>query len=156
MEWRHSVSTCPKKFWVKNSLENFSSQFFGIKRCPPHWLYSKGPNYRRGVLIISAGAIEGHFEGKKPRKVTKVVWFLHNNALAHRTLTTENKLAYVCFECLDHPPHSPDLVPSHYHLFSGLKTMEGSQFFFRSGSLCRGGDLIGRTGFWFFWVAYKS
>ena len=26
---------------------------------PPHWLSSKGPNYQRGVLLISAGAIEG-------------------------------------------------------------------------------------------------
>jgi len=132
---------------VKNSLENFSPQFFGIKTVSSSLIIFQRPNYRRGVPLISAGATERHFEEKKPRKVTKVILFLHNNALAHRTLATENKLAYLCFECLDHPPYSPDLVPSHYHLFSGLKTMEGSQFFFRSGSLCRGGDLIGRTGF---------
>jgi len=28
----------------------------------------KGPNYQRGVLLISAGAIEGLFEGKTPRE----------------------------------------------------------------------------------------
>jgi len=27
------------------------------------------PNYQRGVLLISAGKIEGHFEGKTPREV---------------------------------------------------------------------------------------
>ena len=32
------------------------------------WLSSKGPNYQRGVLLISAGAIEGHFEGKTQRE----------------------------------------------------------------------------------------
>jgi len=26
------------------------------------------PNYQRGVLLISAGAIEGHFEGKTPQE----------------------------------------------------------------------------------------
>jgi hypothetical protein len=26
------------------------------------------------------------------------------------------------FQCLDHPPYSPDLAPSDYRLFSGLKT----------------------------------
>jgi hypothetical protein len=31
-----------------------------------HWLSSKGPNYQRGVLLISAGEIEGYFEGKTP------------------------------------------------------------------------------------------
>jgi len=32
---------------------------------------SKGPNYQCRVLFISAGAIEGHFEGKTPLKVHK-------------------------------------------------------------------------------------
>jgi len=32
-------------------------------------LSSKGPNYQRRVLLISAGATEGHFEGKTPRLV---------------------------------------------------------------------------------------
>jgi len=31
------------------------------------------------------------------------------------------KLAYLGFQCLDHPPYSPDLAPSDYHLFPGLK-----------------------------------
>ena len=31
-------------------------------------IFSKGPNYQRGVLLISAGAIEGHFEGKTPQE----------------------------------------------------------------------------------------
>jgi len=37
-------------------------------------------------LLISAGAIEGYFEGKPPRegKVTKRVLFLHDNAPTHR------------------------------------------------------------------------
>ena len=54
-------------------------------------------------------------------KVTKGVLFLHDNASAHRTLATQKKLVYLGFQCLDHPPFSPDLAPSAYHLFSGLK-----------------------------------
>jgi len=42
--------------------------FLVSRRHPPHWLSSKGPNYQRGILLISAGAIEGHFEGKTPRE----------------------------------------------------------------------------------------
>jgi len=30
-------------------------------------------------------------------------------------------LAHLAFQCLDHPPYSPDLAPSDYHLFSGPK-----------------------------------
>ena len=32
------------------------------------YVSSKGPNYQRGVLLISAGSIEGYFEGKTPRR----------------------------------------------------------------------------------------
>jgi len=50
------------KFRWKSSRLNF----LGSRRHPPHWLSSKGPNYQHGVLLISAGATEGHFEGKTP------------------------------------------------------------------------------------------
>jgi len=54
-------------------------------------------------------------------KVTKGVLFLHDNAPAHWALAAWKKLAYLGFQCLDHPPYSPDLAPSDYHLFPGLK-----------------------------------
>jgi hypothetical protein len=37
-------------------------------------------------------------------------------------LATQKKLAYLGFQCLDHPTYSPDLAPSDYHLFPGLKS----------------------------------
>jgi len=49
--------------------------------------------------------------------VTKGVLSLHDNAPAHRALATQKKLTYLVFQCLDHPPYSPDLAPSDYHLF---------------------------------------
>ena len=47
--------------------------------------------------------------------------FLHDDAPAHWAFATQKKLAYLGFQCLDHPSYSPDLAPSDYHLFSGLK-----------------------------------
>ena len=58
---------------------------------------------------------------KSHGKVTKVVLFLHDNAPAHRAFATQKKLAYLGFQYLDHPSSSPDLTPSDYHLFPGLK-----------------------------------
>ena len=46
---------------------------------------------------------------------------MDDNAPARRTLATQKKLAYLGFQCLDHLPYSPDLAPSDYHLFPGLK-----------------------------------
>ena len=98
-------------------------------RHPPHWLSSKGPNYQRGVLLISADAIEGLLKEKRRGKVIKGVSFMHDNAPAHGPLATQKKMAYLSFHCLDHPPHSPDLAPLYFHLFPGLrKQVKGRHF----------------------------
>ena len=111
--------------WKSSHLD-----FLGSRRHPPHFLSSKGPNYQRRVLLISAGAIEGHFEKKKRcGTVTKRVLFLQDNAPAHQALATLKTLAYLDFHCLHHPPYSPDLAPSEYHLFPGLKKqLKGHHF----------------------------
>jgi len=73
-------------------------------------------------------------------KFTKGVLFLHDNVLADLALATQKKLAYLGFQCLDHPLYfsrsGPLGLP--YHLFPGLKK--------RSGHCCRR-DLVGRTTF---------
>ena len=67
-EWSGGIAAHPvpsqkipraKVSWKSSCLE-----FSRSRRHPPHWLSSKGPNYQRGVLLIFAGAIEWHFEGK--------------------------------------------------------------------------------------------
>jgi hypothetical protein len=83
----------------------------GVQTCALP-ISSKGPNYQRGVLLISAGAIEGYFEGKTPREVNQGGLVLSRNAPAHRALADQKKLAYLGFQCLDHPPYSPDLAPT--------------------------------------------
>jgi len=53
----------------------------------------------------------------------------HDNAPAHRALATQKKLAYLGFHYLDNPPYSPDLAPSDYHLFPGMKKkLKGRHF----------------------------
>ena len=46
---------------------------------------------------------------------------MHDNAPAQQALSTQNRLAYLGFQCLDRPPYSPDLAPLDYRLFPGLK-----------------------------------
>jgi histone-lysine N-methyltransferase SETMAR len=58
---------------------------------------------------------------KRREKFTKGVLFLDDIAAVHRAVVTQNKLAYLGFQFLDHPPYSPDLAPSDYQLFPGLK-----------------------------------
>jgi len=68
-------------------------------------------------------------KGKRRGKFTKAVLFLHDNSPAHWALATRKKLGYLGFHSLDHPPYSPDLAPSDYRLFSGLKKqLKGHHF----------------------------
>ena len=46
-----------------------------------------------------------------------------------RHLHTQKKLAYLSFQCLDHPPYPPDLALSDYHLFPGLKKQLKGHYF---------------------------
>jgi histone-lysine N-methyltransferase SETMAR len=62
--------------------------------------------------------------GKNAKEV-----LLHVNTPAHREFAVQKKLAYLGFQGHDHPPCSPDLAPSDYHLFPGLKKQwEGLHF----------------------------
>jgi len=50
------------------------------------------------------------FKENRRGNVTKGVLFLQHNAPAHGALATQKKLSYLGFQCLDHPPYSPDLA----------------------------------------------
>ena len=92
--------------------------------------------------------LEDILKEKRRGKVIKAVLFSYDNALAHRALATQKKLASLGFQCLGHPPYSPDLAPLVYHLFSGLKKqLKGRRFWYGYGGHCCHGELVGRTTF---------
>ena len=81
---------------------------------------------------------------------------MHDNAPAHRALATQKKLAYLGFQCLDHPPYSPDLAPSDYHLFPGLKKQLKCLHFSSDAEVIAAAEtwLDGSSDYFFFeWLA---
>jgi len=153
MGWRHSSSPCPKKFRVQKSAGKFLASIFwdqdGILLID---YLPKGQTINAEYYLFLLVQLKDILKEKRRGNFTKGVLFLHDNAPAHWALATQKKLAYLGFQCLDHPPYSPDLAPSDYHLFSGLKkkTIESSPSFFGRGSHCCRGDLVGRTKFGIF------
>jgi len=91
------------------------------------------------------------------RNVAKGVLFLHDNAPAHWALATQKKLAYLGFQCLDHPPYSPDLAPLDCHLFPGLKKkkLKGCSFSCDMEVIAAAGTWLDRqpSEFFFEWLA---
>jgi transposase len=49
--------------------------------------------------------------------LTSGVALLHDNACQHTAACTQALLEHFNWELFDHPPYSPDLAPSDYHLF---------------------------------------
>ena len=152
-QWSDGIAAqpAPKIPSAKIRWKSSRLDFLGSRRHPSHWLPSKGPNYKRGVLLISAGAIEGHFEGKTLREGQQ------GNLVLER-------------QCPDSPgtcnPEETGLpgIPVSWSptLFSESgpvrlpplpwteKTTEWSPFFVRRGCHCCHGVLVRRTSFWIF------
>jgi len=149
MEWRHSGSPHPKNFRVQKSAGKISClDFFNQDAILLIDYLPKGQTINGKYYLSMLVQLKDILKEKRRGKFTKVVLFLHDNAPPHRALKTQNKLAYLGFQCLDHPPYSPDVAPSDYRLFYGLKkTIESSPFFFRRGGHCCRGDLVARTTF---------
>ena len=122
MEWRHSGSLRPKKFRVQKSAGKVLASIFGDQDGILLTDYiPKGQTINAEYYSSLLVQLKEILKEKRRGKVTKGVLFLHDNALAHRALATQKKLAYLGFLCLDHPLYSPDLARLDYHLYPGLK-----------------------------------
>ena len=124
MEWQHSGSPGPKKFRLKKSAGKVLASIFwdqdGILLID---YLPKGQTIDAEYYSYLLVHLKDILEEKRSGKFLKGVLFLHDNDPAHRALATQKKLSYLGFQCLDHTLYSPDLVPSDYHLFSGLKKL---------------------------------
>ena len=137
----------PKNPECKNQLGKFSPRFFGINTASSLIIFQRAKLWKRSIT---------HLCWCNWRKTTKCVLFLHDNAPAHRALATQKKLAYLGFQCLDHPPYSRDLALSDYHLFPGLKKQLKGRHFSSNAEVIAAAEtwLDGQTSDFFF--VFKS
>jgi histone-lysine N-methyltransferase SETMAR len=120
--WWHSDSPRPQKFRAHKSAGKILTLIvFDQDRILLIDYFRKrqtiNTEYYSSLLVQMKDILKEKFH----KKFTKTVLFLHDNAPVHQALATQKKLAYLGFQCLDHPPSSLDLAPSDYHLFPGLK-----------------------------------
>ena len=133
-QWSGGIAAhhAPKNSEYKNPLEKFSPRFFlGARRHPPIDFLPKGQTINAEYFLSLLVQLWDILKEKRRGKFTKEVLFLQDNAPAHRALATQKKLTCLGFQYLDHPPYSPDLAPSDYHLLPGLKKqLKGLHFSF--------------------------
>ena len=68
-------------------------------------------------------------QNKRRGLLTSGVLLLHDNARPHSAIQTQNLIRSFGWEQIDHPPYSPDLAPSDFHLFCYLKEFLGGKCF---------------------------
>ena len=121
--WRGDiVAQPPQKIpSAKICWKNSHLDFLGSRWHPALWLSSKGSKYQfRGVTHLCCCSWR-IFWRKNATESSPRGSCSSTSAMTHQAPVTQKKLAYLGFQCLDHPPYSPDLAPSDYRLFPGLK-----------------------------------
>lgn len=85
-----------------------------------------GERYRQQLINLNHALIE-----KRPdwaRRHGKVI-LLHDNAPSHTMKRVKDTLSALKWDVLSHPPYSPDLAPSDYHLFRSMAHGLANQHF---------------------------
>lgn len=129
-QWRHHGSPRPQKYRVQKSAGKVLASVFWDKDGVLLVRY-----LRRGQTVNAAyytsllDELRAAVKAKRRGKLSQGVLFLQDNAPAHTARVTLQKIHDLGFQLVDHPPYSPDLAPSDYHLFPHLKRhLKGRQF----------------------------
>lgn len=86
-----------------------------IDYCPPG--QSINAEYYSSLLQI----VHKLLPEKRRGKVSRRPLFLQDNARVHTAKTTMTMIKNLKWQLLPHPPYSPDLAPSDFHLFGPMK-----------------------------------
>ena len=94
-------------------------------------------HYKPGGITVNsamyADLLKNHLHPaiKSERRglLSRGVLLQHDNAGPHNAHSTVSTIQDLSFECLPHPPYSPDLAPSDFHAFGPLKRGDGRQVF---------------------------
>lgn len=130
-EWRHSTSPKPKKCRTEPSAGKVMLTLFWDEKGVILEHYTP-----RGTTVTSASysdLLKNHLrpaiKSKRRGLLSSGVLLQHDNARPHTARTTVATITDLHFECLPHPPYSPDLAPSDFHMFGPLKEAMGGKRF---------------------------
>ena len=94
-----------------------------------HWeMLENNKTIEQNLYIAQLHRVNEAIQQKRPDKQGQVI-LLHDNARPHVAKIVKAALQELDWEVLQHPPYSPDLAPTDYHLFRMLSNeMRGVTF----------------------------
>ena len=125
-QWKHVDSPPPKKARVTPSAGKVMATVFwdseGILLTD---FLEKGRTVTGDYYSSLLVQLRENIKSKRPGKLTKGVLFHQDNAPPHKAAVSMATIHQCGFEIVPHPPYSPDLAPSDFHLFPNLKNHIG-------------------------------
>jgi len=130
-EWHLTSSPKPKKFCTQPSMRKVMLTLFwdewGV--ILEHYM----PRVNNVTSATYADFLKNHLcpaiKSKRCGLLSTGVLLQHENARPHAAHSTVATIQDLSFECLPHPPYSPDLAPSDFHVFGPLKEAMGGKSF---------------------------
>lgn len=121
-EWRHPSSPKPRKFKQTQSAGKVMTTVFWDRKgvllvdfMPP------GTTINADRYCETLRKLRRAIQNRRRGMLSKGVNILHDNARPHVARQTVAVLQEFQWNIITHPPYSPDLAPSDYHLFPKLK-----------------------------------
>jgi len=129
-KWRQSSSPKAKKFKQASSVRKIMATIFwdrkGILLID---FLERGLTINTDAYCETVRKIRQAIQNKRRGMLSSVIVLLHDNARPYTVARTAQLLQQFRWEVFDHPPYSPDLAPSDYHLFMHLQKWLASQSF---------------------------
>jgi histone-lysine N-methyltransferase SETMAR len=126
MEWHHTTSPRKKKFKAIPSASKIMATVFWDSEgtcCPEE------KKINSNVYVETLKKLKKRFRRVRPHKDVANVLLHCDNTRPHTSLHTREAIKKLQWIVLPHPPYSPDLARSDYHLFSPLKdAIRGKNF----------------------------
>lgn len=127
MEWKHAGSPVKKKFKVTQSARKvLVTVFWDMHGVLLVDFAEHGTTVNAAAYIKTLVKLRRAIRDKRHNINVKL---LHDNARPHVAAVVRQKIAEFGWEVLQHPPYSPDLAPSDFHLFGPMKKfLAGKRF----------------------------
>jgi len=127
-QWRHPSSPEAKKFKQASSVRKImATVFWDRKRILLFEFLERGLKINADAYCETVRKLRRAIQNKRRGMPSSGIVLLHDNARPHTAARTAQLLQQFRWEVFDHPPYSPDLEPSDYHLFMHLKKWLASQ-----------------------------
>lgn len=130
IEWHHPQSPKRKKFKTSPSAGKVMiTVFWDIDGVILVDVMTRGETINSTAYINTLTKLKNRFHRVRPNKPSADLLLQHDNARPHTSLVTREAINKFGWTVLPHPPYSPDLAPSDFHLFGPLKKfLRGTHF----------------------------